>query len=95
MQNRGTARKRVVPVVGRARCLRPGAPITAGAVEIGTLGSIAGEQGLALVRLDRAAEFSAEGRSVARRRCPRAHRAAELGHFSLAPAPAPAGTPAA
>ena len=53
MKNRGTTRKRVVPVVGRAALPAPGAPIAAGDVEIGTLGSIEGEHGLALVRIDR------------------------------------------
>jgi folate-binding protein YgfZ len=57
MEHRGTARKRVVPVVGEAALPASGTEIRAGEVAIGTLGSIAGTRGLALVRLDRAAEM--------------------------------------
>jgi folate-binding protein YgfZ len=64
MQNRGTARKRVVPVVSDLALPEPGAAITAGGVEIGTLGSIAGARGLALLRLDRAAEFADRGETL-------------------------------
>jgi folate-binding protein YgfZ len=60
MQNRASARKRVVPVAGEAP-LTPGAEVKAGAAVIGTIGSVAGTQGLALVRLDRAAEAAAKG----------------------------------
>ncbi len=61
MQNRGTARRRIVPIVANAALPATGAPITAGDVEIGTLGSSAGTRGLAQVRLDRAAEFKDKG----------------------------------
>jgi len=64
MQNRGTARKRVVPVVGASALPEPGAAIAAGGVEIGTLGSVAGNRGLALIRLDRAAEFADRGEAL-------------------------------
>lgn len=61
MEHRGTARKRIVQIVGEAALPAPGSDITAGDVAIGTLGSVAGELGLGLVRLDRAAEFKAKG----------------------------------
>ena len=61
IQNRGTARRRIVPVVGEAPLPGFGATITAGDVEIGTLGSTAGTRGLAAIRLDRAAELLQKG----------------------------------
>jgi folate-binding protein YgfZ len=64
MQNRGSARRRVVPVVAEAKLPASGASITAGGVEIGTLGSTAGLRALAQVRLDRAAEFKDKGVSL-------------------------------
>jgi tRNA-modifying protein YgfZ len=60
MQNRATVRKRVVPVTGEAP-LTMGAEITAGPATIGNIGSVAGRQALALLRLDRAAEAEAKG----------------------------------
>lgn len=64
MQNRGTARKRVIPVVGERALPAPGAAITAGDVEIGRLGSVSGNRGLALLRLDRAAELVDGGEAL-------------------------------
>jgi folate-binding protein YgfZ len=64
MQNRGTARRRIVPVVAETALPASGAAITAGGVEIGTLGSAAGPRGLAPIRLDRAAEFIAKGETL-------------------------------
>jgi tRNA-modifying protein YgfZ len=64
MQNRGTARRRIVPVAGDATLPAPGAPITAAGVEIGVLGSSAGARGLAPIRLDRAAEFMDKGEAL-------------------------------
>lgn len=60
MQHRGTARKRIVPVSGGAP-LREGAKISAGGAAIGQLGSISGDRGLAMVRLDRAEKALREG----------------------------------
>lgn len=60
MHHRGTARKRVVPVEGDGP-LQSGAEIVAGEAPIGTLGSVAGTRGLALLRLDRVAKAVAEG----------------------------------
>jgi tRNA-modifying protein YgfZ len=63
MRHKGTVRKRVVPVEAEAP-LRSGAPIMVGEAEIGSIGSVAGARGLALVRLDRAAEASAKGQDL-------------------------------
>lgn len=61
MEHRGTARKRMVPVEGEARLPASGTSIDAGGVPIGTLGSVSGTSGLALIRLDRAEEALARG----------------------------------
>jgi folate-binding protein YgfZ len=63
MKHRGTARRRVVPVEAAAP-LRTGAAVTAGGAEIGRVGSVAGTRGLAMVRLDRAAEAAAKGQAL-------------------------------
>lgn len=60
MQHRGTARKRFVQVTG-AGALAAGTPITAGTASIGAITSVEGRRGLALVRLDRAAEAKTKG----------------------------------
>jgi tRNA-modifying protein YgfZ len=56
MQHRGTARKRMVMVRAQSILPAPRTPIVAGEVAIGTLGSSAGMNGLALARLDRAVQ---------------------------------------
>jgi folate-binding protein YgfZ len=61
MQHRGTARKRVVKVAFAGDAPLPGAEIKAGDILIGTMGSSAGDRGLATVRIDRAEEASAAG----------------------------------
>jgi tRNA-modifying protein YgfZ len=61
MQHRGTARKRIVQVSSSGEAPPPGAEIKAGDTLIGMMGSSAGEQGLAMVRLDRAEEAKAAG----------------------------------
>ncbi len=62
MQHRGTARTRIVPIVA----VSDGAPetgveITAGQRVLGTVGSVAGPRGLAVLRLDRLADALATG----------------------------------
>ena len=64
MQHRGTARKRIVQVSGTGALPPPRTEITAGAAVIGSMGSSVGEQGLALVRLDRAAEAMEAGTPI-------------------------------
>ncbi|GES44727.1 aminomethyltransferase [Rhizobium dioscoreae] len=60
MHHRGTARRRVVIVNGRAELPPSGTELTVGGKPIGTLGSTAGNMGLAIVRIDRAGEAIAE-----------------------------------
>ena len=60
MHHRGTARRRVVIVSGGAELPASGTELTVGGKPIGTLGSAAGNMGLAIVRIDRAGEAIAE-----------------------------------
>jgi folate-binding protein YgfZ len=64
MEHRGTARTRVVPVSCAAFAPEAGTPVTAGDKPIGMLGSTAQGRGLALLRLDRAAEALAAGQPL-------------------------------
>jgi len=61
MEHRGTARRRVVPIEGEAPLPSPGSGIEVGNMPIGTIGSVSGASGLALVRLDRAEEALSRG----------------------------------
>ncbi|WP_072385445.1 folate-binding protein YgfZ [Hyphomicrobium sp. CS1BSMeth3] len=60
MQNKTVVRKRVTLVTG-PEPLTTGAEIKIGAAVIGTVGSVAGPHGLALLRIDRAAEAADKG----------------------------------
>jgi len=53
MQHRGTARRRFLIAAGDAALPAAGTEITAGGRSVGTLGSVAGRTGLALVRIDK------------------------------------------
>jgi tRNA-modifying protein YgfZ len=61
MQHRGTARTRTVRVVLEGPSPEPGMAIVAGDKPVGTMGSTAGGNGLALIRVDRAADALAAG----------------------------------
>ena len=56
MQHRGTARTRTVRVILEGPSPEPGTAILAGDKPVGTIGSTAGRNGLALIRIDRAAD---------------------------------------
>ncbi|HEV7634217.1 MAG TPA: folate-binding protein [Bradyrhizobium sp.] len=56
MQHRGTARTRTLRVMLDGPSPEPGAAILAGDKPVGTMGSTAGHHGLALIRIDRAAD---------------------------------------
>jgi folate-binding protein YgfZ len=56
MQHRGTARTRTVGVVFDDFASETGRPILAGEKQVGVMGSAAGQNGLALVRIDRVAD---------------------------------------
>ena len=64
MQHRGTARRRLVLVTAETALPATGAEILAGGKPIGTLGSVAGNRGLAIVRIDRAGEAIAAGTAI-------------------------------
>jgi folate-binding protein YgfZ len=65
MQHRGTARTRVVSLIyPEGFAAEPGSPVTAGERSLGTTGSGAGERGLALVRIDRAADALGVGEVI-------------------------------
>jgi tRNA-modifying protein YgfZ len=63
MQHRAQARKRIV-LLEAETALRPGGEIFAGTAVIGRIGSVAGTQALALIRLDRAAQAQAKGEAL-------------------------------
>jgi len=62
MKHRGTDRKRLLAIAGVDGKPLPGqdVPVTAGVREIGTIGSVYGARGFALIRLDRLAEAAGE-----------------------------------
>ncbi|MEW5421520.1 folate-binding protein YgfZ [Amorphus sp. 3PC139-8] len=64
MHHRGTARRRIVKALGEESLPPPGAQILANDRPIGTLGSVAGKAGLALVRLDRAKAAMDAGETI-------------------------------
>jgi folate-binding protein YgfZ len=61
MEHRGSARTRVVPVAVEGAAPAAGVPVMAGGKQIGTTGSSAGGNGLAMLRLDRMADAGAAG----------------------------------
>jgi len=63
MEHRSTARKRVVPIAGTGP-LQAGADVKAGEATIGTVGSVAEDRGLALLRLDRVGEALGKGQAI-------------------------------
>ena len=64
MKHRGEARKRVVRVRLSGAAPAPGTPVTGRRAPVGALGAAAGDQALALLRLDRAEEAQAAGRPL-------------------------------
>src|SRR5690606_2941689 len=65
MQHRGTARRRVVPVRSVDSLPPTGTPVEAGGRPVGMIGSAAGSQGLALLRVDRVADAKQNGLALA------------------------------
>jgi folate-binding protein YgfZ len=61
MQHRGTARTRTVRIVIEGALPEAGADVLAGDKPLGTMGSSAGDKGLATIRIDRAADALAAG----------------------------------
>lgn len=63
VEHRGTARKRIVPVRGASE-LSAGEQVSGGDSEIGVMGSVSGDRGLAMIRLDRAEKAISQGREL-------------------------------
>ena len=61
VEHRGTARTRIVPVTADDQAPEAGIPVMAGARQIGTTGSSAGSNALAMLRLDRLADAMTAG----------------------------------
>lgn len=61
VEHRGTARSRVVPVALDGNAPGAGVPVMAGDKQVGVTGSATGNQGLAMLRLDRIADANAAG----------------------------------
>jgi folate-binding protein YgfZ len=91
MQHRGTARRRVLIVRGEATLPAPGTEITAGGRAIGTLGSVSGNDGLAIVRIDRVKDALDRGEPILAGDVPVALSIPEWAKFTY-PQPADAGT---
>jgi len=83
MQHRGTARTRTVRILLDGPAPEPGAAVLAGDKPVGTMGSAAGSHGLALIRIDRAADALQAGVPLTAGGL--AIRLAELGDLSTAP----------
>ena len=64
MHHRGTARRRPVIVTGESALPAGGAELVAGGKPVGTLGSVSGTHGLAIARLDRAADAMNSGTPI-------------------------------
>ena len=64
MQHRGTARRRPVIVRGEVALPATGTELLAGGKPIGALGSVCGTLGLAIVRIDRAADAMRSGTPI-------------------------------
>ena len=64
IEHRGTARTRVVPVAFDSFAPEAGTPVSAGDKTVGTLGSTAQGRGVAMLRLDRAADALAAGHAL-------------------------------
>lgn len=64
MKHRGTARRRVVLVSGESYLPAAGTEIVSGGKPIGTLGTVSGANGLAIIRTDRAADAMASGTPI-------------------------------
>jgi folate-binding protein YgfZ len=64
MQHRGTARRRVVGVEAGSPLPAPGTAVEAGGRPIGTLGTVEGRQGLAIIRIDRAGDALDSGTPI-------------------------------
>ena len=65
MQHRGTARRRVLIASADTPLPAPGTEISSAGKALGALGSVAGNQGLAIVRIDRVKDAMDTGQTIA------------------------------
>jgi tRNA-modifying protein YgfZ len=91
MQHRGTARTRVLAVTAREPLPHGGVDILADGVSVGRLGSVAGQSGVALARIDRVGQALAKGESFTAGGVPLELSVPAWANYSLSPAPAEAG----
>jgi folate-binding protein YgfZ len=85
MQHRGTARRRVLIVKGERPLPAPGAEVSAGGRALGALGSVAGCNGLAIVRIDRVKDAIDRGDVIMAGDAPVALTIPEWAKFSYPP----------
>ncbi|MEQ1710140.1 MAG: folate-binding protein [Hyphomicrobium sp.] len=90
MEHKSVVRKRVVRLHGAG--LAPGAEVKLGEVVIGTVGSVAGADGLALLRLDRVAEALDAGQTLTAGSQPVAVDADALTRYRVSVASKPTAT---
>ncbi|WP_288429180.1 folate-binding protein YgfZ [uncultured Agrobacterium sp.] len=64
MKHRGTARRRVALISAESALPASGTDIVAGGKPMGTLGTVSGNRGLAIIRIDRAADAMASGSEI-------------------------------
>ena len=64
MKHRGLSRKRLLPVILKGKTPAPGTPVCLDGREIGTLTSVCGDIGLALLQLDAVEKAAQEGQTL-------------------------------
>jgi len=84
MQHRGTARKRVLVATGTSHLPPAGTSIEADGKRIGTLGTVIGTKGIALVRIDRVRAAMEAGSAITANAVPLSFAIPANAHFSLA-----------
>lgn len=90
-QHRGTARTRVLAAKAREPLPQGGADIIADGVPVGRLGSVAGQNGVALARIDRVGQALARGQSFTAGGVPLELTVPAWASYSLSPEAAEAG----
>jgi len=92
MHHRGTARRRLVIVHGESTLPPPSAEVTADRRVIGALGTVAGSEGLAILRIDRAAEAAQSGLPILAGGVPLTLRVPDYAKFNISTGPGEAET---
>jgi len=83
MHHRGTARRRLLIVQGETALPSSGTEITADGRPIGTLGTVSGREGLAILRIDRVAEVGQAGVPVLAGTVPLTLRVPAFARFTI------------